>query len=115
MWIRILGTLYNLNLVKSIEYSTKKKELYLHYGVVGSYTGTSQTSSFHSEEYTLRDTTTISFVLPQYGNEYGLAVYAQLMKYFKVYDSDPIESERVLGIAEAPYEGAHPDAEFIKG
>jgi len=96
MWIRILGILYNLNLVKSIEYSTKKKELYLHYGVVGSYTGISQTSSFHSQEYTLKDTITISFVLPQYGNEYGLAVYEQLIKKLKPFDSDPLESDRAL-------------------
>ena len=115
MWIRILGGLYNLSLVQAIEYNTKEKELYLHYGVVGSYTGTSQTSSFHSEEYTLRDTTTISFALPQYGNEYGLAVYAQLIKKLKVFDSDPVESDRILGIAGPPNEGAHPDAEFIEG
>ena len=93
MWIRILGILYNLSLVQAIAYNTKKKELFLHYGS--------------------KDVDTISFKPSHYGNEYGLTVYTQLMKKLEVYDSDPLESDRVLGIAGPPYEGAHPDAEFV--
>tara|TARA_R100000656_G_scaffold13254_1_gene13657 strand:+ start:161 stop:508 length:348 start_codon:yes stop_codon:yes gene_type:complete len=115
MWIRILGILYNLTLVQSIEYCIKKKELYFHYGLRGSYTGRSQTSSFATQQYPIEDTVTISFIRHDYGNEYGLAVYAQIIKELKVFDSDPIESDRVLGIAGPPFEGAHPDAEFIEG
>ena len=109
MWIRILGILYNLTLVQSIEYCIKKKELYFHYGAIGAHRVRSEFSN------PVHDTVTISFIRHDYGNEYGLAVYAQIIKELKVFDSDPIESDRVLGIAGPPFEGAHPDAEFIEG
>ena len=120
MWIRILGILYNLTLVQSIEYCIKKKELYFHYGLRGSYTGRSQTSSFATQQYPIEDTVTISFIRHDYGNEYGLAIYAQLMQrltVIKTVDSDlkPI-TEADLNQNEGGStncEGINPNAEFV--
>ena len=110
MWIRILGILYNLSLVQAIEYCTKRKVLYLDYGACGTHQ-----NGYGTHTIVEREITEINFALPQYGNEYGLAVYKQLIEQLGVYDHDPVESDRALGIAGPPYEGAHPDAEFIEG
>ena len=98
MWIRILGILYNLSLVQAIEYCTKDKILYLYYGACGVHNRRDEYSS------PVMNTTEISFNLPQYGNDYGLAVYKSLMVLLRGSD-----------IVGPPNEGAHPDAEFIEG
>ena len=89
MWIRILGILYNLSLVQAIEYSTKDKMLYLYHGACGAH------NVRHEYSNPVMDTTEISFALPQYGNEYGLAVYKQLIEQLGVYDHDPLARSNI--------------------
>ena len=110
MWIRILGILYNLNHIQAIEYNAKDRELYFHYGACGTVNRGSVVS----------DTTTINFKRPGYGNEYGLAIYAQLidkLTIIKTVDNDlkPI-TETDFNQNKGEFtncEGINPNAEFV--
>ena len=99
MWIRILGTLYNLSLVQTIKYDTHNKELKLYYGAYSN--GRSETA-------------TINFT-HQDGNKHGLAVYAQLMQKLTVIKSIDHELKPITEADLNQDEGINPNAEFITG
>ena len=81
MWIRILGILYNLSLVHTIDYNVKHKTLYLNFGACGS-----RRDNFNIETFVEHDVIEISFKAKHYGNEYGLVVYEQLIKKLRSFD-----------------------------